>query len=179
MIGTTRIKPGVSSSLLKTPHCTCIASTASATPIISKKPTGERMPKYRYNVIPDRPDARDCRVALPSRATVDALPCNIDLRGTPYMPEVWDQGSEGSCTAHGNGGVFEIQRRVQGFPPMMPSRKLIYRLERQLEGDLSVDGGAQVRTGIQVMAKFGVCAEELYPYTVDDFTTDASPEAYT
>lgn len=133
---------------------------------------------HRFNVIRDTYDPRDCRVAMPSAYEVANLPTSFDLRGRtnpnngiPIMPDPYDQGQEGSCTANGNGGIFDIQRRVQGFLPFMPSRRFIYRAEQASEGDVGVDNGAQVRTGIKVMAALGVPPEADWPYISENFST--------
>ena len=132
-----------------------------------------------YNVIPDTPDPRDLVAAFPNAEQLALAPDEVDFREIPErVPPVWDQGQEGACTGHGNGAAFEIHRREQKLTPMMPSRKFIYRAERKIEGDVAQDNGAQVRTGIKAMATVGVPHEELYPYTVDDFTTEPAPDVY-
>ena len=99
-----------------------------------------------------------------------------DLWVSGHVPPIWDQGQEGSCTAHGNGRAYEIQRRTQGLPPMDPSRALLYDLERMLEGTaLTDDAGAQVPDGPAVLTASGCCDTSDYPYTAADLTTPPTP----
>lgn len=131
------------------------------------------MPECRvYNVVPDSYDHRDFVAAVAHSAQVAALPSAYDLRGTspaPFPP-VWDQGQEGSCTAHGALAIAEIQRRAQGLAPLDPSRQAQYYFTRDAEGDPKVDAGAQVRTAVSVMADVGIAEASLWPYNMPKFT---------
>lgn len=131
-----------------------------------------------YNCIPDRADARDLLATGPRRAQLAQLPKSVDLWDTHHVPEIWNQGSLGSCTGHGIGRAFEIERRRAGFAPRMPSRLFIYYNERADEGTIAQDSGAQIRDGIKVCAKFGVAQEPLWPYAIDQFAVKPPVAAY-
>ena len=51
----------------------------------------------------------------------------------------------------------------------MPSRLFLYYNERAARGVECADCGSTPRTGMKVMAKFGDCPEELWPYKVKMF----------
>jgi len=139
--------------------------------------TFSRRTKRGYGWVADLPDIRDYAFA-PRRAT--RVPRHVDLRVSAAMPNVWNQGNYGSCTAHAvgaalafahnkaniaaNGEAFE--RMLSGF---MPSRFFIYRGERVIDGDVAQDNGAQIRDGMKVISKQGAPDEKLYPYDAKHF----------
>lgn len=130
-----------------------------------------------FNLSPDRPDARDFRVMAPPPA-LHVLPPRVDLLEQGIVPEIWNQGSLGSCTGHGGGRAHEIERRRQGFAPRRPSRLALYYFGRDLEGTVNEDAGVTVRSCIKAMAKFGVPDEQLWPYDLARWSTRPSAEAY-
>ena len=115
----------------------------------------------RYGWIPDLPDARDHIYAAP-RAAVANLPASTDLRAG--LPECYDQGQIGSCTANAIAGAFEFALRKQALADFTPSRLFIYYNERAMEGHVGTDSGAQIRDGVKSIAKQGVCPETEWPY---------------
>lgn len=135
------------------------------------------MPGHVYNVRRSvvKPEERQ-RPAVTSRQ-LSAIPVAGDLWPTGFVPSIWDQGAEGSCTAHGNARAYETQRRTQKLTPMNPpSRALLYDLERELEGTpLSDDAGAVVTSGPTVLQASGCCDESMFQYTPDNL--DTAPNA--
>ena len=91
-------------------------------------------PARVYNCVPDRPDPRDFRVSVPP-PPLKALPPRFDLWEQGVVPEIWNQGSLGSCTGHGGGRAHEIERRRQGYANRMPSRLALYYFERVYKRD--------------------------------------------
>jgi hypothetical protein len=125
----------------------------------------------RYNAHPSTPDRRDFMATIVSPARLAAIPDVIDMRTIPgRMPPVVDQGDEGSCTGNGWAGAFDIQLAAQGLPWLSPSRQFIYRAERVIEGDVTQDGGAQVRTGAKVLSIAGAPPESMWPYLPANFS---------
>src|SRR5262249_37156651 len=110
---------------------------------------------------PDLPDARDHLYAAPHIALA-ALPPRVDLR--EGCPPVYDQGRIGSCTANAIGGAFEFDLKKQGLADFMPSRLFIYFNEREMEGTVPSDSGAQIRDGMKSVANLGVCSEAEWKY---------------
>lgn len=128
----------------------------------------------KYGWKPDIPDHRDITYKAHRRAAVQELPDHVDLREN--MPPVYDQGQLGSCTANALGAAFQFDQIRQGLPSWTPSRLMIYYLERQIEGTIKEDAGAQIRDGAKVLAKYGVCPEEHWPYDVDKFQLEPDVE---
>jgi C1A family cysteine protease len=90
-----------------------------------------------------------------------------DLRS--FCPPIYDQGQLGSCTANGLGAAVEFMINKEQLPDFMPSRLFIYFNERKEEGTINEDSGANIRDGIKVLAKYGVCDEKLWPYNINKF----------
>lgn len=116
----------------------------------------------------DAQDERDYRFAAPTWK----LPKTADLRDK--MSAVKNQGELGSCTGHAIAGCLEY------LYPSRPnfSRLFIYYNERAAEGTIQEDAGAQIRTGIKVVAKIGACKESLHPYDPEKFTKKPSAAAF-
>jgi C1A family cysteine protease len=124
----------------------------------------------------DRFDPRDVLLHVGAAEPVPLVPF-VDLSSSPHMPPVYDQGQLGSCTANAVAAVIDFERHLQGLPFLTPSRLAIYYGERQIEGTVGIDSGAQIRDGIKVSVQ-GVGPESLWPYDIDKFA-DAPSDQYT
>lgn len=115
---------------------------------------------------PDLPDPRDTVFGVthsPSK-----LPLQVDLE--PQMPGVYDQLQLGSCTGNGIAACMQFEELMQHQPITgTPSRLYIYWHERYYEGTVDSDAGAQIRTGMKVVAKLGVPPETDWPYDPAQF----------
>lgn len=87
------------------------------------------------------------------------------------IPEVYDQGTLGSCTANALGCAFEIVQRRQKLSEFTPSRLFIYYNERLLEGTEKEDSGAEIRDGVHVLSTLGAPNEHLWPYDISKFAS--------
>ena len=128
----------------------------------------------RYGWRPDTPDHRDHRFRM---AAPSALPAAVDLR--PHMPGVYNQGSLGSCTANAIAAAIEYNLRRERLTEFVPSRLFIYYNERDLEGTVAVDAGAEIRDGIKAVASLGACSETIdWPYDEAKFTAKPPDGCY-
>ncbi len=93
------------------------------------------------------------------------------------LPSVWDQGRQGSCTAHGNGAAWCYERARQGLNFIMPSRSFLYYNERVAENTVMSDSGAAVSDGINVMTVYGVPPEADCPYDGHHLMTQQPSDA--
>ncbi len=132
----------------------------------------------RYGWRKDSLDHRDIRMDL-TRVNIVQPPAKADLRSTQHLPPVYDQGQLGSCTANAIAAAVDFQRHKSGRPFMTPSRLFIYYGERVIEGDPGTDGGAEIRDGMKVISKQGVCPEQEWPYRILDFAVKPDAIAYT
>ena len=128
---------------------------------------------------PELPDARDKKYTSVTFAATQRkpLPPSVDLRKA--FPYVYDQGNLGSCTAQAIGAVLDYQHKRKAGSYFGPSKLFIYYNEREMEGTVARDEGAQIRSGIKSVNKIGACREEVWPYQVTKFKRKPSKEAYT
>jgi len=99
------------------------------------------------------------------------LPHSVDLR--PKMPEVYNQGQLGSCSANALCAAIEYD-----LPGFMGSRLFLYYNERLIENTTSSDCGATLTDGIASLKKYGICNEALYPYNIEKFSQAPIPRCY-
>jgi C1A family cysteine protease len=132
------------------------------------------MKRQRYGWVRDIPDHRDFHFSSALRQPA----VSVDLRS--QFPPVYDQGELGSCTANAVAGLMQFdEEKEHAISATMPSRLFIYYQERVLEGTVGVDSGAQLRDGIKVVVKWGVCPETGWPYNIAEFALQPPPQAYT
>jgi len=135
------------------------------------------MPRnLKYGWVPDLPDHRDQVYSAP-QPVLTQLPPSADLRSG--CPPVYDQGQLGSCTANAISGAMEFEQKKQGGQVFMPSRLFIYYNERDIEGTVNSDSGAQIRDGIKSVNSLGVCPETEWPYDITKFADKPTPACYT
>lgn len=95
-------------------------------------------------------------------------------------PRVKNQLQEGSCVFHAATEAMEAVEILtlgqQQRPRLAP--QFAYYHYREVEGDITVDGGANVRAAMKLLARDGVCTEALWPYSLDNFKTKPSEAAY-
>ena len=132
--------------------------------------------RYAYGCIPDRKDDRDHRLAeRVDLVAVADLPPRIDLRVTHKLDfPIYDQGQLGSCTANAIAAALRYEAGQQELADIDPSRLWIYYRERELEGNVGTDAGAEIRDGLKVVAKQGWPPESDWPYDIARFA-DAPP----
>jgi C1A family cysteine protease len=131
----------------------------------------------RFGWVADTPDQRDHLYAAPVQY-LTKLPPKVDLR--PQCPKtVYDQGQLGSCTGNAIAAAMQFGRMKQNLKPdFIPSRLFIYYNERDIEGTIDSDAGAQIRDGIKVVVKLGACPETDWPYNIVKFRTKPPAKCY-
>jgi C1A family cysteine protease len=114
----------------------------------------------------DQLDPRDHIYAV-TQEDLTRLPKHHSVRDK--MPGVYDQGQLGSCTGNAIAGAMEYNQIQAGQDPITPSRLYIYWHEREMEGTVSQDAGAEIRDGLKVVANLGVPPESDWPYDISRF----------
>ena len=128
-----------------------------------------------FGWIRDSKDARDHSYASVNKLSLQ-LPKSVDLRSV--FPPVYDQGNLGSCTGQAVAGVLAAMHNVEKIHQLDPSRLFIYYGEREIEGTIPSDDGAQIRDGIKVVASNGCCSEATWPYVESNFADKPPAAAY-
>jgi C1A family cysteine protease len=129
----------------------------------------------RYGWIPDLPDQRDFLYTAPAPFQTN-LPPSVDLSSA--CPPVYDQGQLGSCTANAIAGAIEFDQMKAKLPEFTPSRLFIYYNERDMEGTVNSDAGAQIRDGIKSVATLGAPPETDWPYNIAAFAQKPPDKAF-
>lgn len=125
----------------------------------------------------DSLDNRDKKWKSPRRMR-EHFPRKVDLRQTGFLPTPVDQDELGSCTGNAIATAYQYEQRKQGLPDFQPSRLFIYYGERELEGTINSDAGAEIRDGMKVINKLGVPNEKYHQYDINKFRERPSQEAY-
>jgi C1A family cysteine protease len=131
--------------------------------------------EYQFGWLPDLPDHRDLLYASVKKIK-RKLPVRIDLR--KQCPEIYDQGSLGSCTANALGAAFQFGQKKQAITDFIPSRLFIYYNERVQIHTVLSDSGAFIRDGIKSLNRDGVCPESDWPYLIAKFTQKPPNQLY-
>jgi len=121
------------------------------------------MPLHTFGWKKDRKDERDLKFSVVHHPHLAELPERVDL--SAKMPPVFDQGALGSCTANALCGALGFLQ-----PGFIGSRLQVYYCERELEGTVDQDAGAEIRDGVKVLASTGAAPEADWPYDIHRFT---------
>ena len=93
-----------------------------------------------------------------------------------------NQGSLSSCVGNGTVEAVEILNNIAGYKPTPLSRMFVYAMARNEEEDsenpghtmLEKDEGTYIRNAFDVLSRYGVCDEYLWPYLTDKVFTSPS-----
>ena len=128
--------------------------------------------KHTYGYKKDKKDKRD--LIHPGKKLFSPIPKSADLR--MLMTPVFAQGELGSCTANALVGMREYLAKEKTTPVSL-SRLFVYYKEREMEGNINEDAGAEIRDGMKVLNKIGACPEIDDPYDITKFTEKPSAQA--
>lgn len=107
------------------------------------------------------------------------LPEKCDLRDIKLMPDVYDQGKLGSCTANSLAFLYQYDEIKQhNTSNLTPSRLFIYYNERKIENHINDDIGASLDDGIKSICDNGICDENLWKYDITKFAIEPTTECY-
>lgn len=121
----------------------------------------------RYGWKPSLPDLRDHVADASELKVLDEVDPRADL------PDVFDQGQLGSCTANAVAAAVQYDAKLNGSDPGFLSRLWIYYYERKIEGSpADQDTGAYGRDGFKVCKTIGVPLENDWPYDIAKFSEE-------
>lgn len=106
----------------------------------------------------------------PALALAGGLPSTFTFRHA--LPEVWDQGAEGSCTGHAVAGLAAFH-----FPGWMPSRRDPYWQGRNLIGMVGAADGAHLAAVLKAGQRWGYLGDAEAPYQAGDRAWGPPPNA--
>lgn len=142
--------------------------------IIARLFIGSYMNQQRkYKLVRDKHDHRDHLYRADAPIEVPDL---IDWR--PGCSPIQDQDQLGCCTGFAIVAAIEFDENKQRETFIKLSELFVYFNERDFEGDIGEDGGAEIRDGIKLIAKFGICQEALWPYNEGKFKERPSLECF-
>ena len=144
--------------------------------LMRKQPTHPLAANRKYGWHRSTKPSPHPRYAVPAHHAAGHLPASVDL--TPEMPAIYDQGDLGSCTGNALAGLFQYLLMKLGKASFVPSRLMLYWGERQIEGNVSTDSGADGDDGMTFLATKGVCPETLWAYDPDKFAVEPPPAAW-
>ena len=128
---------------------------------------------------PDTPDHRDRRYGSirPSTLIAPVYPASVSLRS--QMPPIFNQEETSSCTAFAISAVLNFNRiKTKETPQFRPSELFNYYKERLEEGTIKEDAGAEIRTGMKVVNKYGFCSHRNWPFVAAKLKNKPSARAY-
>lgn len=129
----------------------------------------------KYNLKLQRLNPRDLKLEPKNERALLKLPTIVDLR--KKLPEVYDQGNLGSCTANALCSAVAYNLKLNG-KYFLGSRLFLYYNERKIEGTISEDSGAYLSDGVIALNKYGICKETSWPYTISKFTVNPGTKLY-
>lgn len=120
-----------------------------------------------------KPDHRDWTYQV-SRQPIRDI---VDLR--EWDSRIEDQMTLGSCVGQAIAGAYEMMLK-RNYPNQYTelSPLFVYYNGRLIEHASDLDAGTTIRSGIKGLLSYGICTEELWPYDVEKFNVQPSPEAY-
>jgi C1A family cysteine protease len=133
----------------------------------------ERKFNYRFQ----KNDERDYKIKMENNGlelktkkgnTLKALKVLTTNYIIPGIAPILDQGNLGSCVANSASLIISTQtKKTKNL-----SRILLYALCRIYDNTpLNQDDGTYIRTCCEVIRKYGICQESIYPYNINLFST--------
>lgn len=128
--------------------------------------------KLKYKFRADPRDLRD-RLYTPTQTPPRV---RVDLRA--WATTIEEQDHLGSCTGQAAVGAYELQMFFEKQYRLDLSRLFVYYNSRLVGGDVTQDEGAYIRDVIKALKEYGVCAEVLWPYKIDQFAVRPDEGSY-
>ena len=127
-----------------------------------------------YGAVKDRPDQRDRGMLRFTAPPARPLPAKISHAAK--CGPVKDQGQLGACTGFAGTAHREFLARQYKAADIVLSPMYLYWRERELEGTVNQDSGAQIRSCVWVLNHYGTCLESSDEYAPARFTVPPTAE---
>lgn len=134
---------------------------------------GQEYNGYPLRCIPSPYDPRDYRYLDLVGSTAAESAVTIDYR--IKLPPVFDQGPRGSCVACAATWTIKAYEEMQqeDYPQNGLSASFLYSMCKKNDG-MPSEEGTQPKVAVQILQKYGVCPEDVMPYTT--LTQLSAPE---
>lgn len=109
---------------------------------------------------------RIAELAPPIAPSADQLPKTVDISHAVFIR---DGGSEGSVVGQTLATTMDLQIAKATGETRRMSARYIYYAARKAEGTSSIDAGANIKDGIEVLSKQGAVEESVWPYVAGEF----------
>lgn len=131
-----------------------------------------------FGYLPDRKDRRDRTTADLFRAVAEPTVVLSQVDWRPKVPSILDQGSIGSCAAHGALGAIRLKHVLNRAEPILGSRLLTYWGARSIIGMQASDSGCHIRDVFRFLNKVGFMPEKdtENKYDISKFRMAPTPE---
>jgi C1A family cysteine protease len=131
-------------------------------------------PHMAFGVKKQAPDPRDKVLSF----YVPPVPENITQSSLrPFESQVESQGTIGSCFAQTVVGALELSEVKAKRQFIDLSRMFNFYYTHKEENTIGRDEGATLRGTVKSLAKYGTCAESLWPYDISKMWTEPNPPA--
>lgn len=128
---------------------------------------------FRKTLLASPPDSRDY-IYQGTQAAVKDL---VDLR--EWDSPIEDQNSLGSCVGHSIANAYELTlKRLYPLRYKNLSSLFVYYNARLIDGTVGEDVGTTIRSGLKGGNDYGICAEDLWPYRIENFDDRPNDDAY-
>jgi C1A family cysteine protease len=97
------------------------------------------------------------------KAKLGALKATADVDLSIYCVDM-DQYQLSACVGNATVESVELLNNIAGYKPTPLSRLFVYNTARILNNNLDKDEGTYIRSAFDVLSRFGVCDEYLWPY---------------
>jgi C1A family cysteine protease len=141
------------------------------------QPTDDRDYKI-HSVITDVSDFNNLKVSntITTKTSVTVTKSTVSTSFTvSVLPNILDQGDLNDCVA--NAFYYSVMSQTNNGVPL--SRLFVYANARCIEfTPLNQDDGCSIRAMCSALSKYGVCKEDVYPYTITNGTELPPLNAY-
>lgn len=127
-----------------------------------------------FNVCPSKTDECD----FSYKASNIVIKEQVDLRA--WDSNIESQGELGSCVANAVTNAYELQQKKEDENDFVDlSRLYVYYHARYVEDTTDEDYGVMyIKSALQGVSMYGVCTEKIWPYNINDYDKQPSPESY-
>lgn len=111
---------------------------------------------------------------------IQNVPLKLEINLREWDSPIEDQGELGSCVSHALTSCYELMVK-KDLPDKFVelSRLYSYYHTRVLEENVNEDTGVvYIRNALKASSKYGICQEPLWPYDIEKFKQQPSPNCY-